>query len=336
MPEITVFMTAFNASRHISNAIKSILNQTFTDFELLIIDDGSKDETYNIAASFTDSRIRILKNEQNKGLLFSRNIALKEAKGKYLAILDSDDIALENRLEIQYKEFQKRPKLALLGTPTVVIDDAGKETGEYVDVKCGKEQIPTELFFANTFIHSSILMKTEVFRVVGGYQVHLAEDYDLWVRIAMNHEVDNLNFPLVKYRKHDNNISKTQGDKLIAELYPIKQKQLDKINIPISKEIFEIITNHPRCSGCSIEEYYQVILNILEQNSRYPYLESNYLKKRLFHIWYEAIIHKSRHKALPLLFQKDIFSWEYVTFKQIRKTFKLSLKSIFGISKNKT
>lgn len=336
MPEITVFMTAFNASRHISEAINSILNQTFQDFELLVIDDGSIDETYNIAASFTDSRIRIIKNEQNKGLLFSRNIALKEARGKYLAILDSDDIAVTNRLDIQYKEFQNRPNLALLGTSALVINDSGNETDEKIDVKYGNEKIRTELFFGNTFVHSSIMMKLEVLRIVGGYQVHLAEDYDLWIRIAMNHEVDNLNLPLVKYRKHDNNISKIQEEKLRAELYPIKQKQLEKINIKISKEIFEIMTQYPTQNKYSLEEYRQVILNILQQNNSYKFFEPYTLRKKLFSLWYEAILNEPNYKALPLLFQKDIFSWEYVTFKQIRKTFKLSLKSIFGISKNKT
>lgn len=336
MPEITVFMTAYNASQHITNAIKSILNQTFTNFEFIIIDDGSTDETFNIANSFSDKRIRIIKNETNKGLLFSRNIALTEAKGKYLAILDSDDIALMNRLEIQYQQFQNRPHLALLGTPAIVINNSGEETGEHISVVYNKEQISTELFFCNTFIHSSIMLKTEIFKKMGGYQLQLAEDYDLWVRIAMNYEVDNLNFPLVKYRVHACNLTNMRGEKIKDQLYPIKKQQLDKININISKEVFEIITFHPACTEYSINDYHLVILNILEKNKSCQYLESNYLKKKLFHIWYEALLHKTKHKAFPFLFQKNIFSWKHVTAKQIRKTFKLSLKSILGISKNKS
>lgn len=335
MPEITVFMTAYNASQYIATAIKSILNQTFYDFEFIIIDDGSIDETFNIASSFSDKRIRIIKNETNKGLLFSRNIALTEAKGRYLAILDSDDIALINRLEIQYHEFQNRPQLALLGTPAIVINNNDEETGEHISVVFNKEQISTELFFCNTFVHSSIMLKTEIFKKVDGYQLQLAEDYDLWVRIAMNNEVDNLNFPLVKYRVHASNLTNMQGHKITNQLYPIKKQQLDKININISKEIFEIITFHPARTEYSIDNYLIVILNILKNNKKCQYLENNYLKKKLFYIWYEALLNKTNHKAFLLLFQKDLFSWDYVTFKQIRKTFKLSLKSILGKSKNK-
>ena len=146
MPKITVFIPAYNTAQYISDAINSILSQTYTDFELLIIDDGSTDETNQIISSYSDSRIRLIKNRENRGLVYSRNLALTEARGKYLAILDSDDVAHENRLEIQLKEFENRPNLALLGTPANIINSQGERTGEIIKVKHGKDNVSTELF----------------------------------------------------------------------------------------------------------------------------------------------------------------------------------------------
>jgi len=337
MPKITVFITAYNAAQYISDAINSILSQTYTDFELLIIDDGSTDETNQIISSYSDSRIRLIKNDKNRGLVYSRNLALSEARGKYLAILDSDDIAHENRLEIQLKEFENRPNLALLGTPANIINSKGERTGEIIKVKHGKDNVSTQLFFENTFVHSSVMLQASVFRYFGGYQNHpLAEDYDLIARIALSYEVDNLKLALVDYRKHDNNISTIQQEKLQAELYPIKEKQLAQINIALTPIIYEVLSYHPIKTNHNLLVYEMVISKIMEQNNLRKVFPSELLNKKLFIIWFEAILYKSSYKAFPLLFRKKIFSWDYVTFKQIRKTFKLSLKSILGISNNKS
>ena len=98
-PEVTVFMAVYNGEKFINQAIESVLQQTFKDFELLIIDDGSTDNSQSIINSYTDKRIRVLKNEGNKGLAYTRNRGINEATGKYFATLDCDDVAYKNRLE---------------------------------------------------------------------------------------------------------------------------------------------------------------------------------------------------------------------------------------------
>ena len=103
MPIVTVFMAAYNAAQFIEKSIQSILNQTFNDFELLIVDDGSTDNTLEIIRSFTDDRITIIENKINRGLIYTRNLAIQYARGTYLAIQDSDDISLPNRLERQFE-----------------------------------------------------------------------------------------------------------------------------------------------------------------------------------------------------------------------------------------
>ncbi len=117
-PLVTVSMVVFNGELHIREAIESILNQSFTDLELLIINDGSTDATLDIINQFKDPRIRLLSNDGNKGVAFTRNRSLQEARGVYFAILDSDDIAKPNRLEIQVNFMNAHPETAICGAMT--------------------------------------------------------------------------------------------------------------------------------------------------------------------------------------------------------------------------
>ena len=117
-PEISVIMSVFNGEKYFSEAIESILNQTFTNFEFLVIDDCSKDDSFNILNTYAekDSRIRLFRNNKNQGLANSLNILVKKTKGKLVARMDADDISLPDRLEKQYKYCMNDPKLAICGT----------------------------------------------------------------------------------------------------------------------------------------------------------------------------------------------------------------------------
>lgn len=126
-PLVTVFMAVYNGQKYISEAINSILNQTFRDFELLIIDDGSTDNTIDNIKLFTDDRIRLIQNHKNLGLFVTRNYGIDQAKGKYFAILDSDDIAFPNRLQIQVNFMERNPQYALCGAKAKVINQMGEE-----------------------------------------------------------------------------------------------------------------------------------------------------------------------------------------------------------------
>src|SRR5690554_1467307 len=125
-PKITVFMAAYNAEAFIAEAISSILNQSFEDFELLVVNDGSIDKTVDVVHSFADPRIRLIHNEKNNGLVYTRNSALDEARGEYIAVLDSDDIAVPERLQLQYDYMIQYPKIALCGGHAALIDAQGQ------------------------------------------------------------------------------------------------------------------------------------------------------------------------------------------------------------------
>ncbi|MGF6849410.1 glycosyltransferase involved in cell wall biosynthesis [Chitinophaga sp. W3I9] len=144
-------MAAYNGEAYIEKSIQSVLDQSFTDFELLIVNDGSTDRTFDIVGKFTDPRIRLVHNDGNKGLTFTRNRGIEEARGQYIAILDCDDIAMPDRLEAQTSFLDSNPEIALCGGQAVTIDESGKQTGN-LNVMAGDKNISPELVFHNTSI----------------------------------------------------------------------------------------------------------------------------------------------------------------------------------------
>ena len=326
-PLVTVFMAAYNARNYIGESIKSILSQTFPDFELLIVDDGSVDDTLSIVAAIRDSRIRVIRNIENRGLIFTRNLMLTEARGQFLAILDSDDVALPDRLEKQIEQFNKRPDLALIGGPAYIIDEQGKRTNEQIVVPSGTDKIKCEILFYNTFVHSSIMIKRQVFVDMGGYKNYpLAEDYDLMIRISSNHEVENLESPIVEYRQHSHNISKSQKENLDYNLLEIKKKQLREMDIEPIEEYVTMLLSHPSITKMSLQEYATFTSILIKQNRAKMLYPKDRFKKQIFDLWYEAILYRPNKKAFLLLFKSPIFNWKSVELRQIRRSFKISFK----------
>ena len=204
-PKISVIMSVYKGEKYLSEAIESILNQTITDFEFIIVNDGSTDNSLDIIQSYDDERIKILNNEKNIGLTKSLNKALKQANGEYIARQDADDISLPNRFEEQIKYLEKHLEVALLGTIAYLIDKKGKIVGKRVVL--AKPSLK-DLFKDNQFIHGSVMFKKEVIEKLGGYNelIRYSQDYELWLRIAKHYDVRNLTQLLYKLRSHDANI----------------------------------------------------------------------------------------------------------------------------------
>ncbi|MFQ5865393.1 MAG: glycosyltransferase family 2 protein [bacterium] len=198
MPKVSVLMPVYNEERRISSAIVSILNQTFTDFEFLIINDGSQDNTAEVVRSFTDKRIRLINNGKNLGFVQSLNKGIFLALGKYIARIDADDLALPTRLEKQVEFLEQNPDVAVLGTAAFHNDEIRKEkfirvppTEDY-EIKCEMvKYVPLE--------HSSIMVRIAVLKEMGGYDEHYddVEDLELWIRIGRKYKLANLSEPLI-------------------------------------------------------------------------------------------------------------------------------------------
>jgi len=201
MPVVSVIMAAFNAQDTIKDSINSILNQTFSDFELIIANDGSTDNTKEIVLSFIDPRI-ILIDMENKGPSIARDIAIKKSKGKYLAILDSDDIALPERLQKQVNFLENNKDYILVGSNAIILD----RDENYVWTSTNPltwEEIGKKFPYAS-FYHSSVMFTAEAYKLSGGYytenKLYIFEDSLLWNKMKEFGKMSNIKEPLIKYR----------------------------------------------------------------------------------------------------------------------------------------
>lgn len=209
-PGVSVIMSVFNSEKYLGEAVESILNQTHRDFEFIIVDDCSTDGSPDILNEYTrkDPRIRLLKNEKNLGLTKSLNRAISQAKGKYIARMDSDDAALEDRLARQVEFMEYHPDVVLLGTAFYEIDASGKELSRKMFPLSDRE-IRRILIKYNPFCHASVLIRRAALAETGPYDEHISktQDYDLWFRLANKGRVANLSDFLMKRRYEGGNIS---------------------------------------------------------------------------------------------------------------------------------
>ena len=207
-PKVTVLMPAYNAAKYIGEAITSVLAQSFTDFELLIVNDGSTDGTATIVSSFNDHRI-VLINQDNKGVAAALNLGLTHARAPYIARFDADDICCANRLRIQYDFICAYPEYSIVGSAADYIDADGHFIFTHHPQGHLNEEIQQLKYSVCPFIHSSVFYKKEVVVNNGGYNEHAYtyEDHFLWVNILKNEKACNLSQPLIKVRLNPESIT---------------------------------------------------------------------------------------------------------------------------------
>lgn len=232
-PVISVLMPAYNASRFLDESIQSILNQTFKDFEFIIIDDCSTDDTSLIIKTYMaqDSRIIYRRNEKHIDQLISRNMAFGYARGVYIAMLDADDIALPRRLEIQYNYLCRYPDIALVGGWAEIINDQGVITGhknpeEYFEL------LKYRLLLRNPMFHSAMFFVKDIIVKVGGYDPEYlyAEDYRLYYSLMKNgYRIGNVPEVIIKYRCHPQQVTTTPQSRQI-QLVNANKTHHDLIN----------------------------------------------------------------------------------------------------------
>jgi glycosyltransferase involved in cell wall biosynthesis len=199
-PEISVLMTVYNEQRFLAETIKSILNQTFKDFELIIVNDGSTDNTKKIIQEYMkkDKRIIYLENKINKGFNNWHNIlnlGLAKAKAKYIARIDADDLCHPNRLKKQYDYLERNKNLFLIGTSADVIDYRGKKIDEMIKKHWPSKIIKYRLSVSNPFIHSSIFFRNE------GFKYPSQNEHAFYLNLSRNgKKLRNIREKLIAYR----------------------------------------------------------------------------------------------------------------------------------------
>ena len=244
MPKVTVLMAVYNGERYLREAVESVLCQTFQDFQFLIINDASTDNTRDLILSYDDARIVLVDNKHNAGQTRSLNRGLELSAGQLIARQDADDISEPERLAKQVAFLDRRPEVALLGTWYKEIDLEGTVLGGR-KLPCDTTDIRWSLLFFCPFVHSSVMFrKSVVSEQIGFYNEALAysQDYELWHRIARRFPVANVPEPLVRLRATPWSMTATYGDRVHEghRIRVVKIEQLlgwDKIENVESSEV---------------------------------------------------------------------------------------------------
>lgn len=237
-PLVSVIMPAFNAENYIGKAIESIIFQSYTHWELIIINDGSSDNTQEIIEGYANSEKRIISliNSKNKGLVYTRNKGLRTAKGKYIANLDSDDVAKINRLMIQVQYMESHPKTVLLGASCELINHNNKIIGTE-DRKIPSRFLKSLLLFSNYFINSTTIFKRDAAnecKYLDSFP--LAEDYHFFTQLLEHGDIANLDRVLIQYRIHNSNISQIKKHELNSTIGKIHKTLLNKLGLNVSED----------------------------------------------------------------------------------------------------
>ena len=211
IPAVSVILPAYNCGKYIGRAIDSMLRQTFPDFELIIVNDGSTDNTEQIIHSFNDPRLIHVKNAKNEGLINSLNRAIELSRGKYLARMDGDDISQPERLEKQKRYLDQNRDISVVATTIEFINEQEEKTGEWnLDRQTiAPGQIKRAMLKQNCIAHPTVMMRSEIIKELKyqPYQKNI-EDYDLWLRVlSRGHKIAKIDEPLLLYRIHGNSIT---------------------------------------------------------------------------------------------------------------------------------
>ena len=220
MTAISVIMSVYNADSYVKETINSVLSQSFQDFEVLIINDGSTDQTENIILEYNDKRIVYL-FKVNEGLSKALNFGLKLAKGKYIARIDADDICKTDRLLKQYNFLENNPTYLLCGSTTDVIDEKGNFIYTYNNLPLNSYDIKHEMEYKNCIIHSTAFFLRETAIKLGGYYEPIKqyfEDYMLFYKFSQIGDVYNFSEPLIEYRLTPGSITTRVKNKKYEQL----------------------------------------------------------------------------------------------------------------------
>ncbi len=233
-PLISVVMPVYNGAEYLREALDSILAQTFENFEFIILDDGSKDSSMEIAHEYKDARIRLF-TQSNRGLAATLNRGIDLACGKYIARMDQDDISMPKRLEEQVSFMESHPKIGVCGTGAEIIDTHGTHLFN-LSFPDSHFLILWSMCFLDPLLHPTIFMRRPLVLKADGYRnplkrgiIGFPEDYDLWARMSRFTQFHNLNQNLLKLRRHKNNTSLNHANTLNSYSLKISKKYIENL-----------------------------------------------------------------------------------------------------------
>lgn len=249
-PIASVVMANYNGGQFLQEAIESVTKQTFRDFEFIIVDDGSTDNSRDIIdqARAKDSRIICIYLGKNQGLPNALNTGIREARGKYIIRMDGDDVCLPERFQeqIDFMEDPRNAKIGVCGSYCEIIDTEGKSLGPKRFAE-GDKEIREMFWFRNPIQHSTAIIRKECFNELGMYDLNFpqSQDYELWFRLGQKYELHNLPKVLVQYRVHGENAILKRQKSTIRGVLLARRYAVEKYGykMPLSGKLFSWLTN---------------------------------------------------------------------------------------------
>jgi glycosyltransferase involved in cell wall biosynthesis len=248
-PKLSIITTIYNAERYVQESLDSIFSQPFSDFELILVNDGSTDKTRDIILqSLNRPNVRLLENKYNEGIPVSRNRALLEARGKYVAIHDADDVTLPQRFIKQVKMLDSRKEIVAVGTHAIKINASGQVIGSMVYPPKTTEQAFRMIMQIklNPIIDPSCMYRKDMIIDYGGYPMDpeflTVPDFHLWCRlISNNHRIANIQERLIKYRVNPKGVTRTRNAEMVQATNKVwasfKRRNLKKL--PLRADYFQ-------------------------------------------------------------------------------------------------
>lgn len=237
---VSVIIPCYNAEKYIEDCLQSVLNQSYKNIEVLLIDDASEDKTLEIVSKINDSRLKILQNTTNKGIVYALNEGVSQAKGTYIARLDSDDLMQPDRITKQVSFLRENQEYAMVGTNHILIDEKGNMF-QHVPYPETNEEIRVFKYFLNPISHPTTMFRASIFKEFQYDNEYLhCEDYSLWFKIAEKYKIINLSDYDTLYRVHKNNLSSKNYKQQEENTFSLILDELEKLGLELSKEEIKI------------------------------------------------------------------------------------------------
>jgi hypothetical protein len=296
-PKITVVIPVHNGAAHIREAVDSILTQTFTDFECLVIDDASSDDTVRILQAFKDPRLRLIESRDRLYITGALNLGLSQAKGAYVARMDGDDIALPDRLRIQFDYLEAHPDTGLCGGLARAF---GTRQGLLFRPPLSHGEIQSYALFDSPFIHPTVMLRRDAFlrnQLTFDPAFRHCEDYELWSRAIRLFPCANLNRVVLHYRVHPGGVTQAAWSEMDANAARVAARELTALKLNPDAATLEFHRNIGRGRGVPIgrreelirvEAWLQTLGAANDQVQRYPARE---FRRVVSGIWYSACYH---------------------------------------------
>ncbi len=246
-PMISVIMPVYNGEKYLREAIESILSQTYGNFEFIIIDDASKDESVSIVREYDDDRIKLFENDVNMGVAATLNKGIDLAKGKYIARMDCDDISMPNRFEKQIEYMESHTDTVICGSSVNILTDGVEIFRQYSE---SDGAIRADMIFNSAFVHPAVMIRSDVLKehnIRYDTEYERAEDYEMWSRIIKMGECCNIRTPLLKYRHHTKQVTQTQKELMFTMANRVRQKMLNDMNVCMNETERKVFFNV--CNG---------------------------------------------------------------------------------------